>query len=74
MTVDIDQGPYLLGDMNCDGLVDFDDINSFVEALSDPVAWQAAHPSCPLENADTNGDTVVDFDDVNAFVALLSGG
>ncbi len=73
MTVTIDQGPYALGDLNCDGLVDFDDINSFVEALSDPAAWQAAHPSCPLENADTNGDSVVDFDDVNAFVALLTG-
>jgi hypothetical protein len=62
----------LLGDLNCDGVLDFDDINPFVLALSDPVAYQAAYPECYVENADCNGDGVVDFDDINAFVALLS--
>jgi hypothetical protein len=64
----------VLGDMNCDGVVDFDDINPFVLALSNPNAWQAAYPECYLLNGDCNGDGVVDFDDINPFVAILSGG
>jgi hypothetical protein len=72
LVVTLDQGPYRLGDLNCDGVVSFDDINPFIEALSDPAGWQSTHPNCPLPNGDTNGDGVVDFDDINAFVALLS--
>jgi hypothetical protein len=64
--------PRTPGDLNCDGVLDFDDINPFVLALSDPVAYQAAYPECYVENADCNGDGVVNFDDINAFVALLS--
>ncbi len=59
------------GDLNCDGVVDFDDINPFVLALSDPQAYQAAYPDCRLLNGDCNEDGVVDFDDINAFVALF---
>jgi DNA-binding beta-propeller fold protein YncE len=62
-----------LGDLNCDGVVNFDDINPFVVALSDPAAYQAAYPSCNIMNGDCNGDGFVDFDDINPFVALLSG-
>jgi hypothetical protein len=60
------------GDTDCDGDVDFDDINPFVLALSDPAAYQLLYPNCELGAADCNGDGVVDFDDINAFVALLS--
>jgi hypothetical protein len=60
------------GDLNCDGVIDFDDINPFVLALSDPVAYQAAYPNCNLLNGDCDFDGDVDFDDINAFVALLS--
>ena len=62
------------GDMNCDGAVNFDDINPFVLALSDPPGWHAAYPDCNLLNGDVNGDGAVDFQDINPFVALLSGG
>ncbi|MEW6252650.1 MAG: VCBS repeat-containing protein [Planctomycetota bacterium] len=61
------------GDLNCDGRVNFDDINPFVLILSDPNAWQAAYPSCPPANGDCNGDGRVSFDDINPFVALLTG-
>jgi hypothetical protein len=62
------------GDLNCDGIVDFDDINPFVLALSSPEAYNNAYPNCNFLNGDCNGDTIVDFDDINPFVALLSGG
>jgi hypothetical protein len=61
------------GDLNCDGVVNFDDINPFVLALSDPAAYAATYPDCPITNGDCNGDGFVNFDDINAFVALLSG-
>jgi hypothetical protein len=66
-------GPsYALGDLNCDGLVDFDDINPFVLAISDPTGYSATYPDCNVNLADCNGDCQVDFDDINPFVALLS--
>jgi subtilisin family serine protease len=61
------------GDLNCDGIVDFDDINAFVLALSGQEAYQAAFPNCHWLNADCDQSGSVDFDDINAFVALLSG-
>ncbi len=64
----------VLGDLNCDGVVDFDDINPFVLALSDPASYQLAFPDCNYLNADCDQDGDVDFADINAFVALLSGG
>ena len=63
----------LLGDLNCDGGVTFDDINPFVLALSNPAGYQAAYPNCDLLNGDCNGDGAVTFDDINPFVALLAG-
>ncbi len=62
-----------LGDANCDGFIDFDDINAFVLALGDPAGYQAAYPNCNAFYADCNADGVVDFEDINPFVALLSG-
>ena len=61
------------GDLNCDGVVNFDDINPFVLALTDPAGYAAAFPNCDLLNGDINGDGVVTFDDINGFVALLGG-
>ncbi len=60
------------GDLNCDGAIDFSDINPFVLALSDPAGYAAMYPSCDILNGDCDGDGAVDFDDINAFVALLS--
>ena len=62
------------GDLNCDGSIDFGDINPFILALTDPAAWQEAYPTCPLANGDINADGALDFGDINPFVALLSGG
>ncbi|TWT41910.1 hypothetical protein RAS1_30340 [Phycisphaerae bacterium RAS1] len=64
----------LLGDMNCDGNIDVLDINPFILALSDPVAYEAQYPNCDINNGDTNDDGNVDVLDINPFVALLAGG
>ncbi|MEW6252149.1 MAG: hypothetical protein AB1716_16040 [Planctomycetota bacterium] len=60
------------GDLNCDGHVDFDDINPFVLALTDPAGYAIAYPNCNILNGDCNGDGLVNFDDINPFVALLA--
>jgi hypothetical protein len=62
------------GDMNCDGAVDFGDINPFVLALSSHAGYVAAFPNCQWQNADCNYDGQVNFGDINPFVALLVGG
>ena len=60
------------GDLNCDGLVDFGDINPFVLALTNPAGYAAAFPNCNIKNGDINGDGFVDFGDINPFVRLLT--
>jgi hypothetical protein len=62
------------GDVNCDGLVDFGDINPFVLALSNPAAYGQAYPACDIMNGDMNCDGAVDFGDINPFVACLASG
>jgi len=69
-----DLGRIRHGDLNCDGVIGFGDINPFVLALSNPVAYRATYPDCPPLNGDCNGDHSVDFGDINPFVALLTGG
>ena len=68
----VEFAPSGAGDLNCDGAVNFDDINAFVELLSNPSAWQAHYPGCPMSNGDLNGDGLENFDDIDPFVALLS--
>jgi len=61
-----------LGDLNCDGSVNFADINPFVQILSNPTAWQTMYPDCPFATGDINTDGSVNFGDINPFVALLT--
>jgi hypothetical protein len=63
--------PQTVGDLNCDGNINFLDINPFVLALVDPAGYAATYPDCDRMRADINGDGVVDFADINAFVALM---
>jgi hypothetical protein len=61
-----------VGDLDCNGAVDFGDINPFVLALADPGQYGDEYPDCDAQNADCNGDGIVDFGDVNPFVDLLA--
>jgi hypothetical protein len=63
---------YPRGDLNCDGVVNYDDIDRFVLALSDPAGYAAGYPDRRRLNGDCNCDGFVDFDDISAFVAILS--
>jgi hypothetical protein len=66
--------PLLAGDLNCDGQVDFGDINPFVLALSaGETAYLQALPRCNWHAGDLNGDGLVEWGDINLFVDLLTG-
>jgi hypothetical protein len=69
--------PYCTGDVNCDGQIDFGDINPFVQYLSAYESWLASYPDCNPLNGDINHNGIYGqgaFDDINPFVALLSSG
>jgi hypothetical protein len=59
------------GDLNCDGRVDFADIDSFVLALGDPGGYAQEFPDCDIHFADLTLDALVDFSDIDAFVTRL---
>lgn len=59
------EDPFLLGDANLDGTVNFLDISPFIVLLS---------ASSFLDEADVNRDGVVNFLDISPFIILLSGG
>lgn len=63
--------PGVLGDMNCDGLVNAADVPAFALALVDPTAYAVAHPACNIRRGDTNADFLVDGADIRAFTALV---
>ena len=64
-----------LGDMNCDGILNYADIDPFVQALScpggNPACWD---PACPWLNGDCNEDGTVNYADIDPFVARLASG
>lgn len=62
----------LSGDANCDGSVDFADIQPFVRALDGEESYLNFYPNCLWLNADIDGDGLVTFDDVSPFVELIS--
>jgi uncharacterized Ntn-hydrolase superfamily protein len=62
---------FALGDLNCNGSVEFGDINPFVLALADPSGYATAYPNCNVLNGDINTDGATDFADINPFVGLL---
>jgi hypothetical protein len=61
------------GDLDCDGVVNSDDVSPFVLALVDPTAYQATYPGCTPMRADMNEDGVVDGQDIQFFVNRLLG-
>lgn len=65
--------PVVTGDLNCDGVVDFYDIDALVAALAGQPSYDAAVPDCRWLNGDCDSDGDVDFFDIDSFVTLLGG-
>ncbi len=65
-----------VGDLNCDGTVDIDDVSHFVQALVDAAGYNADHDGSPFAScdrllADVNDDDEVNAADIQGFVQLL---
>lgn len=58
-------------DMNCDCRVNNFDIDPFLLAILDPIAYQQAYPNCPLQNGDANGDGRVNNFDIDPFAVCI---
>ena len=64
-----------MADLNCDGAVNFNDIDPFVAALISESTYYADYPDCDFWLADINDSGVVNFEDIDPFVeCLVSGG
>ena len=64
----------VLGDMNCDDVLNGGDIDPFFLALGDPAAYAARFPNCDRQNGDINGDGRLDGGDIDPFFQCLGGG
>ena len=62
---------FCLGDSDCDGDVDFFDIDPFVAKLGCPGSGPACNDGCQWQNSDVDEDGDVDFFDIDPFVARL---
>jgi endonuclease I len=65
------------GDGNCDGTINWRDIDYLVAAQNDnESAWAALFappgPTCPFSNLDTSGDGAVNWRDIDPFIALMN--
>ena len=67
-------GDQVMGDMNCDGVLNSLDIDPFVLAMTDSSGYGAAYPDCDVMLADINDDGVVNSLDIDPFVAIMTGG
>jgi len=70
----------LRGDLNCDGVVNGQDIDGFILVLfgappyTDYYDWSGiVSPPCNAYNGDMNGDGAVNGQDIDGFVAVLFG-
>ncbi len=62
------------GDANCDGIVDFFDIDPFLTALFAPSDYVDLHCNGLFCSVDTDCNGAVDFFDIDAFLSCLFGG
>lgn len=66
--------PSLRGDVNCDGRVDYFDINPLLVALDGQSDFESSYPTCNWLNADCDCDQDVDYFDIGPFLDLLGTG
>ena len=63
------------GDGNCDGTVNWRDIDYFVAAMSSQAAWESMFapgtPTCQYASNDADASGTVDWRDIDPFVALM---
>lgn len=61
----------LLGDLNCDGVVNTSDIDPFVILILDEADYLNQYPDCNRFNGDFNSDGFINTSDIDGFVQEL---
>lgn len=61
----------LIGDMNCDGLINTEDIDVFALRLIFPTVYSESYPECDPLAGDCSGDGIVSTSDIDCFVAII---
>ena len=61
----------VLGDLNCDGVVNQSDCGPFILAMTNPTQYAMQYPNCNIMNADMNSDGFILCDDWNLFQQAL---
>ena len=64
---------HIVGDVNCDGVINALDIEPFLVALFEPNQYPGRYPDCDITLADINGDGSIDALDIEPFLWLLFG-
>jgi len=72
-TLKLAQPVAILGDMDLDGNVDFDDITALVLGLQDPASYEQTYGVPASRHGDIDRDGDADFDDIPRFVTPLGG-
>lgn len=61
----------LRGDMNCDSVLDMNDIDPMATAVVNPVGYSTAFPTCPVNQGDMDLNGQVDGADIAKFIDEL---
>jgi len=67
--------PTCPADANCDGVINWRDIDFFVAGMTGEADWLALFTgdrACAYANCDVNGDTAVNWRDIDPFVELIN--
>ncbi|MFV2070094.1 MAG: sulfatase, partial [Pirellulales bacterium] len=70
----VDYPGQMTGDLDGDGDIDFDDIDTLILGLTKPADYEDLYGISPMVRGDTERDSDFDFDDIAFFVPLLRTG
>lgn len=63
---------FYLGDLNCDAVINSDDVSPFMLALTDQAGYAATYPDCDAFNGDMNFDGAIDAFDIAPLSKLIN--
>lgn len=65
--------PWVIADFTGDDLLNTEDINAFILALTDPTGYATMYPWVDLTGVDPSGDGLINTEDIGHFIAALTG-
>ncbi|MBK8267226.1 MAG: hypothetical protein IPK83_02520 [Planctomycetes bacterium] len=69
--IEVGSTDFMLGDMNCDNVLNINDVAAFAIAALDPANYAIQYPGCDITRGDFDNDTFVTGADIQQFTDLL---